>query len=179
MYYGNSKDFPDYLISENDTYMCALPSEILIDRLLPDLNNNNVFCNNKTGEFPHKSLKKDINIRITNLFFDYEEKTVLNGLYLSCNASCATALAGPNGCGKSTLLKLMAGGLKPDSGTIKISGSIAYLPQNPAPLFIKDTLIDDYCYYLHILNLSEDKIYELINLKPIFKPIENMLNKNP
>ncbi len=40
-----------------------------------------------------------------------------------------TGLVGDNGAGKSTLLRLVAGMLIPSSGTISVSGQVAYLPQ--------------------------------------------------
>ncbi|MEU5156257.1 ABC-F family ATP-binding cassette domain-containing protein [Glycomyces sp. NPDC021274] len=52
-----------------------------------------------------------------------------------------TALIGDNGTGKSTLLKLVAGLLKPESGTITASGLIEYLPQE-LPLRLGDTVSD-------------------------------------
>ncbi|WP_181771467.1 ABC-F family ATP-binding cassette domain-containing protein [Amycolatopsis pittospori] len=41
-----------------------------------------------------------------------------------------TGLVGTNGSGKSTLLRLLAGGLRPESGSITAPGEIGYLPQN-------------------------------------------------
>ena len=44
------------------------------------------------------------------------------------------ALIGPNGAGKSTLLRLLAGLLKPDAGSITVTGgkdAVAYQPQTP------------------------------------------------
>jgi ATPase subunit of ABC transporter with duplicated ATPase domains len=40
-----------------------------------------------------------------------------------------TGLVAPNGWGKSTLLKLVAGELKPVTGTVSVNGTLGYLPQ--------------------------------------------------
>ncbi len=42
------------------------------------------------------------------------------------------ALTGPNGAGKSTLLALLAGALRPSSGTVATTGRVGYVPQQPA-----------------------------------------------
>ncbi|MGW5061744.1 ribosomal protection-like ABC-F family protein [Streptomyces sp. NPDC004096] len=40
-----------------------------------------------------------------------------------------TGLVAPNGSGKSTLLKLIAGELKPATGSVSVNGALGYLPQ--------------------------------------------------
>ncbi|WP_328580432.1 ABC-F family ATP-binding cassette domain-containing protein [Streptomyces sp. NBC_00370] len=40
-----------------------------------------------------------------------------------------TGLVAPNGSGKSTLLKLIAGELKPATGSVSVNGTLGYLPQ--------------------------------------------------
>ncbi|MEV7996402.1 ribosomal protection-like ABC-F family protein [Streptomyces sp. NPDC086077] len=41
-----------------------------------------------------------------------------------------TGLVAPNGAGKSTLLKLVAGELRPGTGSVSVSGTLGYLPQS-------------------------------------------------
>jgi len=59
-------------------------------------------------------------IEISNLSFGYSRADVLRGLSFEVEAGCFLAIAGPNGAGKSTLLNLLAGLLKPKSGSITI-----------------------------------------------------------
>ncbi|MCH6162673.1 ATP-binding cassette domain-containing protein [Streptomyces marispadix] len=54
---------------------------------------------------------------------------VFDGLSLTVGRG-RTGLVGANGSGKSTLLRLLAGGLRPAGGTVKVGGTLAHLPQN-------------------------------------------------
>ncbi|MBU8977602.1 ATP-binding cassette domain-containing protein [Lysobacter sp. MMG2] len=68
-------------------------------------------------------------IRACDLVFSWPDGTrVLDGHSFVIGPS-RTGLVAPNGAGKSTLLRLMAGELKPASGTIQARGAVAYLPQ--------------------------------------------------
>jgi len=53
---------------------------------------------------------------------------VLSGLTVSFGPG-RTGLIGVNGSGKSTLLRLIAGELRPGSGTVRARGEVGYLPQ--------------------------------------------------
>jgi ATPase subunit of ABC transporter with duplicated ATPase domains len=54
---------------------------------------------------------------------------VLSGLTVSFGPG-RTGLIGVNGSGKSTLLRLIAGELRPGSGTVRTDGEVGYLPQD-------------------------------------------------
>lgn len=49
-------------------------------------------------------------------------KQILDKVDLRLVPGKVTVLAGPNGAGKSTLLRVMAGGMRPTSGTVRIDG---------------------------------------------------------
>ncbi|MGW1813499.1 ABC-F family ATP-binding cassette domain-containing protein [Streptomyces sp. NPDC002125] len=64
------------------------------------------------------------------LSFSHPDGTqVFDGLSLSVPRG-RTGLVGTNGSGKSTLLRLLAGRLRPSSGSVTVGGHLAYLPQN-------------------------------------------------
>ncbi|NSC24785.1 ABC-F family ATP-binding cassette domain-containing protein [Streptomyces albus subsp. chlorinus] len=66
----------------------------------------------------------------TRLSYSWADGTpVLTDLDLAFGPG-RTGLIGLNGAGKSTLLKLLAGELRPDAGTVKTTGEVAYLPQD-------------------------------------------------
>ncbi len=64
-------------------------------------------------------------IEIENLTSAYGRKKVLQGVSFAAERGECIGIVGPNGCGKSTLLSIMAGVLKPASGSIRYYGNDA------------------------------------------------------
>ncbi|MER6117613.1 ribosomal protection-like ABC-F family protein [Streptomyces sp. NPDC001743] len=72
----------------------------------------------------------DASIICSNLSFSWPDDTpVFTGLSFTVGPG-RTGLVAPNGSGKSTLLKLIAGELRPDSGSVSVGGTLGYLPQS-------------------------------------------------
>lgn len=78
-------------------------------------------------------------VSITNLKKQFKDQEVIKGLDFQLSEGKCIALLGANGAGKTTTLKMLAGLVKPDSGTIVYEGGektdfrrlIGYLPQFP------------------------------------------------
>ena len=76
-------------------------------------------------------------IILSNLFFAYEDESILNQSFLEIARGSFTGIIGPNGGGKTTFLKLLMGFLKPSKGSLEIFGEppekartkIGYVPQ--------------------------------------------------
>jgi ATPase subunit of ABC transporter with duplicated ATPase domains len=69
-------------------------------------------------------------IVIADLSFSWPDGTpAFSGLNAAFSPG-RTGLIGVNGSGKSTLLRLVAGRLRPGSGTVTVSGDVGYLPQD-------------------------------------------------
>ncbi|MHA4773869.1 ABC-F family ATP-binding cassette domain-containing protein [Streptomyces sp. MSC1_001] len=71
----------------------------------------------------------DATVVCSNLSFSWPDDTpVLHDLSFALTSG-RTGLVAPNGSGKSTLLKLIAGELRPATGSVSVGGSLGYLPQ--------------------------------------------------
>lgn len=57
-------------------------------------------------------------LKICDINFSYDANPVLKSVSLSISAGTVTGIIGPNGAGKSTLMRIMAGLLKPNSGSV-------------------------------------------------------------
>ncbi|MFI6359188.1 ribosomal protection-like ABC-F family protein [Streptomyces sp. NPDC050743] len=72
----------------------------------------------------------DVAVVCSNLSFAWPDDTpVFHDLSFAVTAG-RTGLVAPNGSGKSTLLKLIAGELKPATGSVVVDGALGYLPQS-------------------------------------------------
>ncbi|GAA4054772.1 ribosomal protection-like ABC-F family protein [Actinomadura miaoliensis] len=72
----------------------------------------------------------DAFIVCSNLSFTWPDDTpVFQDLSFTVGSG-RTGLVAPNGTGKSTLLKLIAGELRPGTGSVSVAGALGYLPQN-------------------------------------------------
>ncbi|WP_042395024.1 ABC-F family ATP-binding cassette domain-containing protein [Streptacidiphilus carbonis] len=72
----------------------------------------------------------DASVVCSNLSFAWPDDTpVFQDLSFTVGAG-RTGLVAPNGSGKSTLLKLVAGELRPGSGSLSVTGALGYLPQS-------------------------------------------------
>jgi zinc transport system ATP-binding protein len=77
-------------------------------------------------------------VEISNVTFAYNGDPALEDVNLEIRQGDFMAMIGPNGGGKTTLLKLMLGLLKPDRGTVRVTGqssqkastNIGYVPQD-------------------------------------------------
>lgn len=70
-------------------------------------------------------------LRTSNLTFSCGSRNVLDKVSFALGAQEKVGLIGPTGCGKTTLLKLLARGLEPDDGEIRVAPDveIGYLQQ--------------------------------------------------
>lgn len=71
-------------------------------------------------------------MQLKGVRYCYGEVCAVDGVNLVVKPNELTALIGPNGGGKSTIIKLIAGLLRPDSGTIVQQGcTVGYVSQSP------------------------------------------------
>ena len=132
-------------------------------------------------------------IELKNICYSIDNKVVLENLNLSIKNSSFVTLLGPSGCGKSTTLKLIAGFLKPDSGSIFFKNEeITNLPPHKRKI---NTVFQNYALFPHlnvydniafglklkkipktIIEESVQKMLELVNLKGFEKRLPSQLS---
>ena len=72
----------------------------------------------------------DVRLEASGITKRYGRRTVLDGVDLRVRAGEVAAIIGANGSGKSTLLRICAGLISPDSGVVRLNGTLGYCPQD-------------------------------------------------
>lgn len=110
-------------------------------------------------------------VDVKQVYFRYQKegRDILKGVNLQVYEQDICMLLGSNGAGKSTLLNMITGQYHPYRGSLTLFGrkiqrghrhtmlsDIAYIPQNPTTLFLKDTVREDlYAMYKAMGNSPE------------------------
>jgi branched-chain amino acid transport system ATP-binding protein len=68
-------------------------------------------------------------IEVRDLVVRYGSATALDRVSLTVRTGELVALIGPNGAGKSTLVNTLSGIVRPASGSIKVEGRLAHVPE--------------------------------------------------
>ena len=109
-------------------------------------------------------------IKIKNLTKSYENFLALKGINLEIEEGEIFALLGPNGAGKTTLIRILAEGLKFDSGDIEVLGEklskktarlIGYVPQESISYDLL-TVEENLGFYVDLYDAPREKVKELI-----------------
>jgi energy-coupling factor transporter ATP-binding protein EcfA2 len=110
-------------------------------------------------------------VEFKHVHFSYDDLKALDDISFTLYKGERLALVGRNGAGKSTLAKLMVGALRPDQGTVEISGKnytaysiaeiasrIGYVMQNPNQMIVKHMIKDEVSLALKIRKYTPEAI---------------------
>ena len=139
-------------------------------------------------------------IELKNINYTYGsgtpfEKIALENVSLSIERGCVTGIIGQTGSGKSTLVQILAGLLKPDSGTFlfnnnnvwenskkpkDIKFNIGLVMQYPEYQLFDETVLLDIGYAPRNMKLSQEEIDERVREAVIYSGLgEDVLSKSP
>lgn len=114
-------------------------------------------------------------LQIKEVSVTFEQEQILQRLNLDIREGEFVALVGPSGCGKSTLLNILAGVLRPESGSILvddtpvtgISSHFAYMPQSDLLLPWK-TILENVTLYGKLHGRAKEAQAAAMKELPVF-----------
>lgn len=105
-------------------------------------------------------------------------RRVLRDVTFSVAPGALVGIVGENGAGKSTLLKILAGALRPDTGSVELDGALGYCPQESV---LNDSLtvaqhLDYFAatYRLHDLRRADSLVERLAFQQYREAPVETL-----
>lgn len=132
-------------------------------------------------------------VEFEDIYFSYTKDTkILKGINFQIFDNEYVCIIGHNGSGKSTISKILAGLLKPQSGSIKLFGeeitaknvkhlrnNIGIVFQNPDNQFVGLTVEDDIAFGLENRKVPTNEMGKIIELAAKSIGVSNLLNKEP
>ncbi|MFW7432684.1 ABC transporter ATP-binding protein [Vagococcus carniphilus] len=147
----------------------------------------------QTVKLKDSDTSKQIIISLKHVSFKYGrlESDILHDVTLDIYKGEIFSVLGGNGAGKSTLMKVMSGLALPYQGKVKIDGKkvkpksndfvyghdVAYLPQQPLSMFVKESVKADYESFLKTMGYTN--IEESINGIADWFNITHLLEQHP
>lgn len=137
-------------------------------------------------EFEHKGFLGEILISNVSHTYSGNLKPSLEGINLEIASGHSVALVGPSGAGKTTLADVLLGVIKPDTGSIKISGlnpeecftrwpgAVAYVPQEVA--ISNTTIKENIALGFSSEFIDEIKCWEALDTAQLKQFVENLPN---
>ncbi len=127
------------------------------------------------------AVSADCLVKITDVSFSYDERTILNGINMEIPRGRLVAIMGNSGCGKTTLLRLIGGQLKPTQGALFVDGqSVPEMTHDElyamrrrmgmlfqfGALFTDISVFDNVAYLMHEhTDLPEELIHDMVLMK--------------
>ena len=108
----------------------------------------------------------EVVVSVRDVSFAYRRRTVLDGVSLDIRRGEFVALVGDSGAGKTTLAHLIAGALKPASGSIRIKGNgngarkVGLLLQSPSDQLFCDTVEEEVRFGPENYRLPVDEVVD-------------------
>lgn len=126
-----------------ESYLAASPNDVVVSTLEP------------RKDWSHRGFTPILSVESLSFTYPRKMRNTVHGIDLRIEAGEFIGIVGPSGSGKSTLVDLFLGILKPDSGSIEISGhapmeaikrwpgAIGYVPQDAN--FINGSIKENIC----------------------------------
>lgn len=134
-------------------------------------------------------------IQLKDVCFKYKKDTpdILYKVNLDVREGEVFSILGGNGVGKSTLLSVISGQRRAYKGKVLIRDksikkyknndlyrhNLAFLPQNPQSLFLKQSVIEDYREIATVIGYTKDEMDRLIQETLVRLGIQHLGDKHP
>lgn len=128
-------------------------------------------------------------IRIQNVIFSYGNNRVLNDITIDIPKNHTIALVGESGSGKTTLANMIAGLIKPDSGSILVDKvsldsynldsfrkTIGYISQEP--VIFNDDIYNNVTFWSERTDINVKRFWDTIELASLTYFVESLPDKD-